>query len=642
MSTINTNSIDVNYPVPGVNNSSQGFRDNFASIKNNLNIASSEITDLQTKVVLKEALANSTVNNDMAGTLISNATTRTFRASTYNLGNALSGTVLVDVSLGDVQYGNIVGNVTFQFGGWAPINTESSVVLKLGIGNTEAVITFPSEVVSSNDNFGVKLLENYANVSNVATVTTPYGLTQLNYELKTLDCGNTISITPLNRPYQTTQILTRVPPSTGFRGDVNGDVCVSTPAMQVTANATSNTSVTINAAVVSMPSSSISGTILTVGTTDNASMTSSSISGTTLTVGTLASGNIQIGMTLTGTGVTAGTTIVQNLSGSGSGSTWKVSASQTVASTTITGSTAIQAGMLLSGTGVTANTYIVSNDSGSGAGSTWNINQAQTVASTTITGKTGIAGNTLYVGQIQTGSIAEGTILSGSGVTANTTVVTNVAGSGSGSVWTVSAIQYASPTQMTGVRDAITCNSTSEFYLDMPIIFTGTTFGGIVAGTTYYVKDIMTSTDFSVTATPGGSGATFTVSTATGTMYGNPVNYLYVCTDDYNGTMIGPKSVQNTYATTNYIKLDNTTSLTVNSPITFSGDVFGGVVANNVYYIKTIDSGNSNIIVSQTRYNGVAGPTFEVSTANTTGANACVAYSVVGSDIWKRIPLTPW
>jgi hypothetical protein len=70
MSTINTNTIDANYPIPGQNNSSQGFRDNFASIKQNLDIASNELTDLQNKVVLKSALANSTLNNDMANTLI--------------------------------------------------------------------------------------------------------------------------------------------------------------------------------------------------------------------------------------------------------------------------------------------------------------------------------------------------------------------------------------------------------------------------------------------------------------------------------------------------------------------------------------------------------------------------------------------
>jgi hypothetical protein len=72
----------------------------------------------------------------------------------------------------------------------------------------------------------------------------------------------------------------------------------------------------------------------TVTTGTPAVMNTSSISGTTLTVGSLASGTIIAGQVLTGTGVTAGTYIV-----SGSGSTWTVSTSQTVASTTITGTT---------------------------------------------------------------------------------------------------------------------------------------------------------------------------------------------------------------------------------------------------------------------------------------------------------------
>jgi len=93
MSSINTNSLDVNYPIPGQNNSTQGFRNNFTNIKQNLDIAGNEISDLQNKAVLKSALANSVINNDMANTLIANAATLQFRATTYNLGNALVGNV---------------------------------------------------------------------------------------------------------------------------------------------------------------------------------------------------------------------------------------------------------------------------------------------------------------------------------------------------------------------------------------------------------------------------------------------------------------------------------------------------------------------------------------------------------------------
>lgn len=226
MSTINTNGIDVNYPVPGVNNNSQGFRDNFASIKTNLNTAANEISDLQNKVVLKQALDNTTLNNDMANALISNASTRSFRATTYNLGSNLTGTVMVDVSLGDVQYGTVNGNVNFEFSGWSPAGTQTNVQLQLAVSNTSAVITFPSEIVYANNNFGVTTLENYANVANTPTVTAPYGISQLDYRLSSTDCGSTITIEPYNRPRISTQIQQRTPAPTGFVGDVAGTVAV--------------------------------------------------------------------------------------------------------------------------------------------------------------------------------------------------------------------------------------------------------------------------------------------------------------------------------------------------------------------------------------------------------------------------------
>ena len=63
-----------------------------------------------------------------------------------------------------------------------------------------------------------------------------------------------------------------------------------------------------------------------------------SITLTTLTVSAVASGTILPSMQFTGTGVTAGTRIVAQLTGTAGGTgTYTVSASQTVASTTITG-----------------------------------------------------------------------------------------------------------------------------------------------------------------------------------------------------------------------------------------------------------------------------------------------------------------
>jgi len=65
--------------------------------------------------------------------------------------------------------------------------------------------------------------------------------------------------------------------------------------------------------------------------------TGSSIAGFVLTIGTLTSGTVGVGQFVTGSGVDPGTKIVSNISGSGSGSTWRVSISQTVTSTAIGG-----------------------------------------------------------------------------------------------------------------------------------------------------------------------------------------------------------------------------------------------------------------------------------------------------------------
>lgn len=238
MSAINTNGINVNYPVPGVNNNSQGFRDNFTSIKTNLNAAGTEITDLQNAVVVKTSLANTSINNDMANTLISNASTRGFRATTFNLGSAISGTVLINASLGDVQYGTIAANTTIQFAGWAPSGTQSNVQLQLNIANTDAVISFPSQV-SMTGSYGIETVENFANIANVPTITAADGVSQLDFRFSTLDCGNSITIEPFNRPRQATQVQQRIVPPTGLPGDKTGAVATGTSINQLTITSTS-------------------------------------------------------------------------------------------------------------------------------------------------------------------------------------------------------------------------------------------------------------------------------------------------------------------------------------------------------------------------------------------------------------------
>jgi hypothetical protein len=71
--------------------------------------------------------------------------------------------------------------------------------------------------------------------------------------------------------------------------------------------------------------------------------------GTSLNVTAVTSGVIQVGMLLTGTGVTAGTTITALGTGTGGTGTYTVSVGQTVASTLITGQTRCIVGTFING-----------------------------------------------------------------------------------------------------------------------------------------------------------------------------------------------------------------------------------------------------------------------------------------------------
>ena len=222
MSAINTNALNVNYPIPGTNNSTQGFRDNFATIKNNLETTKTELNDLQNKVLLKSALSNSTLDNDMSNGLISNVLTKGFRSTTFNLGSNLPAEVTVDVSKGDVQYGTITQDTMISFAGWSPTGTQSNVQINLTIANSSATVFFPdssynsSAILTNGPSASIRILENYGsnaspgmNIVHSNQVTPPAGVTQLQYNVSTVNCGTTMDVYPLNRNQVTSRIELR-------------------------------------------------------------------------------------------------------------------------------------------------------------------------------------------------------------------------------------------------------------------------------------------------------------------------------------------------------------------------------------------------------------------------------------------------
>lgn len=94
-SQIVSTTIDSTYPVAGVDNDTQGFRDNFQIIKDNFAFAASEITALQNRVLLKDALPDTTLDNNMNGNSIvavnlDQATEKYHNAGTLIAGQSIS------------------------------------------------------------------------------------------------------------------------------------------------------------------------------------------------------------------------------------------------------------------------------------------------------------------------------------------------------------------------------------------------------------------------------------------------------------------------------------------------------------------------------------------------------------------------
>jgi hypothetical protein len=113
-------SIDATYPVAGRDNDSQGFRDNFTTIKSALTQTGNLVEDLETKVLLKASLADNTeVDNDLEGSSINNGYYNNFWGFGYVDDTDRSGSDNnINVSAGSIQQFRVVANAGFTFIDW--------------------------------------------------------------------------------------------------------------------------------------------------------------------------------------------------------------------------------------------------------------------------------------------------------------------------------------------------------------------------------------------------------------------------------------------------------------------------------------------------------------------------------------------
>lgn len=196
-SNINPNNINGAYPVAGQDNNSQGFRDNFTNTKTNFQYASEEITDLQNNAVLKSALQGQTLNNDMNGSILSNAQLQNMTQTVVSLGT-LAGTVTIDYELGSYQTVTTNGPISLALSnfhlGNSNLYVTNIVTIQITIVSTAHTVQFPTSV--SVNTRGVQGLNTSTNTLTVAAAGT-YAFT-----LTTSNGGTTFTLDEVNKELQ--------------------------------------------------------------------------------------------------------------------------------------------------------------------------------------------------------------------------------------------------------------------------------------------------------------------------------------------------------------------------------------------------------------------------------------------------------
>lgn len=170
-SNINPNNIDGTFPIAGQDNSSQGFRNNFTNVKNNLTFARDEISDLQAKALVTSALTGQTVNNDMAGTQIFRPQLAAWTQSLLDLG-AVNTTATLDFNTANFQKVTTAGAITLSFINWPA--TVGTGALGYGLMRVWIVVTDTTHTITlpSSVNIAVEDIAGYDSTTKTITFDT--------------------------------------------------------------------------------------------------------------------------------------------------------------------------------------------------------------------------------------------------------------------------------------------------------------------------------------------------------------------------------------------------------------------------------------------------------------------------------------
>ena len=156
-SNINTVDIDAQYPVAGVDNDTQGFRDNFSTIKDNFIAAKAEIEVLQNDTVKLNA------DNDFNGNKIQEAEFIKNTETTYNIG-AVANPLNISFNNGHFQTLTATADdVTLTLADWPANGKLGRIRLVIKTNNTDpgSTITWSTEGAGIIKNDGASIWSDF-------------------------------------------------------------------------------------------------------------------------------------------------------------------------------------------------------------------------------------------------------------------------------------------------------------------------------------------------------------------------------------------------------------------------------------------------------------------------------------------------
>lgn len=175
-----SNNINVLYPVPGVDNDTQGFRDNFASIKNALQSAAQELTQL-----------------DLNSVKLNDENDYGYEGSIYR--GVLKATGVVGTLIEEISSST---QINYQLGGYHKVTVDGDATLTVinwpSAGNIYSTVRF--EVLTATASTGtINFTQGSNTLKKEASLTLPHILgadTEVShvFEMSTADAGSTVFI----------------------------------------------------------------------------------------------------------------------------------------------------------------------------------------------------------------------------------------------------------------------------------------------------------------------------------------------------------------------------------------------------------------------------------------------------------------